>query len=210
MALNITVVGIGPGHPDYLIPLGEKAIQRAEILVGSVRALQDFGREGQEQIPITGSLSVLKDDIKALPDGTNIVVLVSGDPGYYSLLTWLKKHFSADSRIRVIPGLSSMQVAFSRLGETWYDAELLSFHGRRPSDESLQYTDGKKLGFLTDKVQNPAYIAAELIEKGWPKDTFAAALERISYEDEQIVQGTLEEIQKLKGFSHSILVVIAV
>ena len=41
------------------------------------------------------------------------------------------------------------------------------------------------MGFLTDPEYNPAHIARILIDAGWPKETRAAALERLSYDDEK-------------------------
>ena len=65
-----------------------------------------------------------------------------------------------------------MTFAFARLGEVWHNADLMSFHGRQPEETDLYYAEGRKLGFLTDPEQNPAYIARYLIEEhGWPKDT---------------------------------------
>ncbi len=208
MVCGLTVVGIGPGNPDYLIPLGRRTIENADVLIGGSRALREFAMEGQKTIAITGNLSELESGIRAIPEGSDVVVMVSGDPGYYSLLSWLKKTFPA-WEIKVVPGLSSIQVAFSRLAEVWQDAQLLSFHGRIPADIELEYKPGRKLAFLTDAEHNPGYICSLLLEKGWPENTNAYALERISYDDEKKVEGTLRECAELEGFSHSVLVVIA-
>ena len=40
-----------------------------------------------------------------------VVVMVSGDPGYYSLLDALQRNFEQE-KIEVIPGISAMQLAF--------------------------------------------------------------------------------------------------
>ena len=45
-------------------------------------------------------------------------------------------------------------------------------------------------------------------EHGWPKETTAAACERLSYEDERIERATLGDIAELPGFYHSVLVVM--
>ena len=133
--------------------------------------------------------------------------MVSGDTGYYSLLPYLKKKFPT-TRIDVVPGISSMTFAFARLNEVWHDADLMSFHGRQPAPERLVYEAGKKMGFLTDPEYNPAHIARILIDAGWPKETRAAALERLSYDDEKIVDSTLEVLTELEGFGHSVMVVL--
>ena len=46
MEYKIRVVGIGPGSPDYLMPVGKKVIDQATILVGSKRALEILAPPG--------------------------------------------------------------------------------------------------------------------------------------------------------------------
>lgn len=58
-----------------------------------------------------------------------IVVLVSGDPGVFSLLPVIRRNFPHEN-ITVLPGISSLQAICARAGETWHDAAILSGHGR--------------------------------------------------------------------------------
>ena len=207
MAHTLYIVGIGPGNPDYVVPRGLTLIKHASVLVGSERSLEDFQEPGQITYPVTGKLSVLAEQIERELNDHDVVVMVSGDTGYYSLLPYLKKKFTANP-IEVVPGISSMTFAFARLNEVWHDADLMSFHGRQPAPEKLVYEAGKKIGFLTDPEYNPAHIARILIDAGWPKETRAAALERLSYDDEKIVDSTLEVLTELEGFGHSVMVVL--
>ena len=199
MAHTLYIVGIGPGNPDYVVPKGLSLIKHATVLVGSERSLEDFKEPGQITYPVTGKLSWLSEQIERELHDHDVVVMVSGDTGYYSLLPYLKKKFPT-TRIDVVPGISSMTFAFARLNEVWHDADLMSFHGRQPAPEKLVYEAGKKMGFLTDPEYNPAHIARILIDAGWPKETRAAALERLSYDDEKIVDSTLEVLTELEGF----------
>mgnify|MGYP000228900688 len=132
--------------------------------------------------------------------------MVSGDPGYYSLLPWLKKQFP-ECPLTVIPGISSVQAAYCALAQPWQGSEWLSFHGRVPDDDKLMFSEGRKLSFLTDGVHNPAFIAEYLMGKGWPGETPASACEHLSYENQHIVTSTLSEIAKLDGFEESVMVV---
>ena len=204
MAHTLYIVGIGPGNPDYVVPKGLNLIKHATVLVGSERSLEDFKEPGQITYPVTGKLSWLSEQIERELHDHDVVVMVSGDTGYYSLLPYLKKKFPT-TRIEVVPGISSMTFAFARLNEVWHDADLMSFHGRQPAPEKLVYEAGKKMGFLTDPEYNPAHIARILIDAGWPKETRAAALERLSYDDEKIVDSTLEVLTELEGFGHSVM-----
>lgn len=207
MVAAITVAGIGPGSPDYMIPAAREAIDTADVVVGGKRALDTLVTGSQRRLSITADLKTLEQSIRAVPEQEKITILVSGDPGYYSLLQWLRRTFP-DEPIRVIPGLSSIQVAFSRIAESWYDATLLSFHGRVPEERELVYREGRKLAFLTDAQHNPAYIARTLIAHGWPSGARAVAIERISYEDENAIDTTLADCANSEGFFHSVLVVI--
>ena len=102
---DIIVAGIGPGHPDYMLPAAARAIREAQVLVGGRRALAQFAREGQRTMAVTGDITAVMQFIREALATSYVVVMVSGDPGYYSLLDALRRHFPA-ACIRVIPGLS--------------------------------------------------------------------------------------------------------
>lgn len=206
MVTKLVVVGIGPGSPEYMIPAAQKEIATADVVVGGRRALDTLASEWQQKIPITGKLDDLQTELERLSEHLHVAVLVSGDPGYYSLLSWLKRTFP-DVVIEVIPGLSSVQVAFARLAETWQDADWLSFHGRTPNDSELAYEPGRKVAFLTDRKQSGAFICRALMSAGWPKEAHVAMLERISYEDERTQEGTLEEGAEWPDFTEAVVVV---
>lgn len=207
MAHRLIVAGIGPGGRDYILPKAFRAIENAKYLAGGRRALSDFAKEGQETYPVTGKLSLLADWLAASLAKDDVVVMVSGDPGFYSLLPWLKKKFET-AEIEVIPGISSVQAAFCEIGESWQGGEWLSFHGRVPPEEKTAYEEGRRLAFLTDGEHAPAYIAEYLMARGWPAETRAAAAEHISYENQHIAEGTLADIARLPGFSESVMVVM--
>ena len=90
---TLIVAGIGPGGRDYILPKALEAIEKAHYLVGGRRALHDYAKEGQETYPVTGKLSLLSDWLTEKLALGDVVVMVSGDPGFYSLLPWLKKKF---------------------------------------------------------------------------------------------------------------------
>lgn len=204
----ITVTGIGPGSPEYLLPVAKKAIEQATVLIGSQRALNAFVGDGQQQIVIDSDIAGVLDKLVEVPAHEQVVVLVSGDPGFYSLLAALKERFGS-ARLKVIPGISSVQMAFARIGELWHDAVLTSMHGRYAEDSQLAYREGKKLGVLTDGKHSPAYIARVLLDREWPPDTPVCLCENLSYENENILETNLIEVSRVLGFTHSVMVVKA-
>jgi len=203
---KIVVVGIGPGNPDYIVPKGLKAIEQAKFLVGGRRALNQFAVDGQETCPITADIQSVMDFIRAKVKLAHVVAMVSGDPGYYSLLDALRRDFPAE-QIVVIPGISAMQYAFARLALPWHDATLASFHGRTPAAQDIAYKQGKILGLLTDSKYNSQTIAEILLQAGWPEAQTVHICSRLSYDDETIVTTTLDGAINLPAVSHCILIV---
>lgn len=204
---EIIVAGIGPGHPDYMLPAAARAIREAQVLVGGRRALAQFAREGQRTMAVTGDIAAVMQFIREALATSSVVVMVSGDPGYYSLLDALRRHFPA-ACIRVIPGLSAMQLAFARLALPWHEARLLSFHGRKPAAERLAYQSGSVLGMLTDRTFTSKTIPAVLLANGWPPETRLFICARLSYEDERIKETTLAEAPALPETGSCILIAV--
>jgi cobalt-precorrin-7 (C5)-methyltransferase len=204
----IFVVGIGPGHPDYVLPAARRCIEQAEVLVGGRRALADFAGPHQQTMTIAGDIAAVLDFIRKSAAVQDVVVMVSGDPGYYSLLDALRRSFSA-TQLQVIPGISSVQFAFARLALPWHDARLISMHGRKPSAEELGYTPGTILGILTDAVCHSQSIPAMLLQAGWPEDAEAFICARLSYEDETILHTSLRGAMDQEKFTHCVMVVKA-
>jgi cobalt-precorrin-7 (C5)-methyltransferase len=152
MAINppaIVIAGCGPGSPDYLTDAVRRAVAEAEVLVGSRRLLELFPQIACRRIPVDSHIEAVLDSIAELrSEGRQVVVLVSGDPCLYSLGQRLVAHFGREN-CRIIPGVSSVQAAFARLGLDWSDARILSAHGRTPGISPADLARHDKLAVLT-------------------------------------------------------------
>jgi cobalt-precorrin-7 (C5)-methyltransferase len=203
---RLIIAGIGPGSPDYILPAAWQAIERATVLVGGQRALDSFARPDQLTYAVGGDMAGLLHFLREQLVGHDVVVMVSGDPGFYSLLELLRKHFPSGS-LQVIPGLSSFQVAFARIGLPWQNARVLSAHGRQPDPAALTYTEGAILSFLTDGKNNPARIAGWLLERNWPAQARVWLCKNLSYENETILSVPLADALQVRGFDSCVMVV---
>ena len=112
-----------------------------------------------------------------------ITVIVSGDPGFYSMLNYLENVFGREE-LEVIPGISSVQYMFARLGMHWYDAFVSSLHGKE-FNFTEKLNDYNKMGLLTDSKFTPQRIAGELF-KNKQNDVKIFVGENLSYENEKI------------------------
>ena len=203
---KIIVAGIGPGAKNYITPAALEKIQSAKFLVGGKRALAAFAAPNQETCAITKDLNAVINFIAEKISSGEVVVMVSGDPGYYSILELLRKNFQPEI-IEVIPSISAMQLAFAKLALSWHNATLLSFHGRKPSNEDLKFAQGKILGMLTDNEFNSATISEILLQNGWSENSNIAICARLSYPDEKIFCTTLANAVKMEPVKNCILIV---
>ena len=197
---KIFVVGIGPGSEEFLTHAARRAVENADILVGGKNALALFPSLEKPKKAIDKNLDEVLKFIKKNRQ-KNIAILTSGDPGFFSILERILKNFPKEE-IEVIPGISSMQLCFARIKETWQDAKFLSLHGRKI--ENLKIKNHKKIVILTDSNFTPNRIAKFLLKKGNKK---VAICENLSTSKERIIESDLESIAKQK-FSGNCVVVI--
>jgi len=203
---RLTIAGIGPGSRDYILPAALSAIEDTSVLIGGARAIQAYAKPHQETFTVGSDIAGLIDYVKSKLLIADVVVMVSGDPGYYSLLATLRDTVPAGA-LRVIPGISSFQMAFSRLGLPWQNARLLSAHGREPDRAQMGYEAGRLLSFLTGPGNDPARIAGWLQEQGWPLQSSVWLCRNLSYEDETVWQTTLGATLSASGFDSCVMVV---
>lgn len=205
MKNKLWVLGLGPGHAEYILPITKKKLEASDMIIGGKRHLKSVPDSKAHKIPLMLPLTKTIEYVKAHYQEKQISIIVSGDTGYYSLLKGLLKHFSYE-QLEVYPGISSLQYFFARLGMTYDDAYLSSLHGREIDLENL-VKKHNKVGLLTDKVWTPSKIAETLLALGLKKHILFVG-ENLSYEDERITQLTLEEAC-LRQFSSLCVVVIA-
>lgn len=203
---KIKIVGLGPGSKDYILPIVSKSIKEADIVVGGSRNLESIDITGKETMEIGNNLEDVSNYIRANYKKKKIVVLVSGDPGYYSFLRYIKRNFNKEE-YEVITGIGSMQYMFARIGESWEDAYIGSLHGREIDFINIT-KEIKKVGLLTDKKWTPKKIAAELVNNNLGEKRIYIG-ENLSYENERITIGTAKEISK-KEDNYDICVVVIV
>ncbi|MBS4538571.1 precorrin-6y C5,15-methyltransferase (decarboxylating) subunit CbiE [Clostridium sp. D2Q-11] len=202
---KIYVVGLGPGHRDYILPIAKKIVLESDVIIGAKRNLNNIDTKGKEIFDISLGLKEMIVYIKNNWDIRKIVVVVSGDTGFYSLSDYLKRNLD-NRRIKMIPGISSLQYMFSKVGESWEDAYLCSLHGRN-NDFLTAVKENKKVGILTDKVWNPQKIASELIKNNM-KSKIMYVGENLSYETEKIYIGKPEEIVCLEEIDLNVVVIL--
>ena len=203
---KINILGLGPGNKNYILPIVMEKIRDSDVIIGGKRNVESVQDEigSKEILYIKSDLSSLTGYIKSNRH-KKISVIVSGDTGFYSFLTFLKKHFS-DEELLVIPGISSVQYMFARISDYWYDAYVGSVHGKE-FDFIEKLKECGKLALLTDNKNTPQEIAKELVRNGM-NDTLVCVGENLSYEDERIYRykaGELVDLEQEFGMNVVVL-----
>ncbi|AZQ33872.1 precorrin-6y C5,15-methyltransferase (decarboxylating) subunit CbiE [Streptomyces cyaneochromogenes] len=157
----ITVVGTGTGAPPP-----EDVLADAELVVGGRRHLEAVRLpDGVERV-VLGALAPALDTIEEyVAKERPVVVLASGDPGFFGIVRVLAERFGSE-RLDVRPGVSSVATAFARLGLTWDDAVVVSAHGRDPRTAVHVCRAHPKVAVLTGPGAGPAELGAALRHTG--------------------------------------------
>ncbi|GAA2563351.1 MULTISPECIES: precorrin-6y C5,15-methyltransferase (decarboxylating) subunit CbiE [Streptomyces] len=153
----ITVVGTGTG-----VPVDAGVLAGAELVVGGRRHLDAVRLpEGAERV-VLGPLAPALDTVGTyVAEGRPVVVLASGDPGFFGIVRALAERFGAE-RLDVRPGVSSVAAAFARVGLPWDDAVVVSAHGRDPRTAVNLCRARPKVAVLTGPGAGPAELGAAL------------------------------------------------
>ncbi|MFB7087658.1 precorrin-6y C5,15-methyltransferase (decarboxylating) subunit CbiE [Streptomyces sp. NPDC056296] len=153
----ITVVGMGAGTPPP-----EDVAADAELVVGGRRHLDAVRLpEGAERV-VLGALAPALDTVaEYVAKGRRVVVLASGDPGFFGIVRALAERFGPE-RLDVRPGVSSVAAAFARVGLPWDDAVVASAHGRELRTAVNVCRAHPKVAVLTGPGAGPAELGAAL------------------------------------------------
>jgi cobalt-precorrin-7 (C5)-methyltransferase len=173
-----------------------KTALSCDLLLGGSRNLEIFSNFSGEKRATGREIKPLIDLIRAHYQSRKIGVLVSGDPGLYSLLPLLKHHFPQE-HLEVVPGISALQYLFARIKLPWHDALILSLHGREQQNLPELVRDSAKVGLFTDRRHTPAAICGLLLEKGIENRKVYIG-ENLSYPEEKIYRGSLEECREIQ------------
>lgn len=191
---KVYIIGIGPGSLDYLIPAAKKEIEKAECLIGGSRILSLFDYPDKKKVCLDGCYRDAISYIQKNKEKEKIAVLVSGDPGLYSFLGQVSSVLGKEE-YEVIPGISSLQLAFAKSGESWHDAKIISLHGREVGNLAEDIKKSNKVFLFTDKKFPPSEIADYLLNNGI-ENRKVLVFEELSYPGENILETNLESLMR--------------
>ena len=197
------IVGVGPGSPGYVTAEAQRVIRESDIVVGwefnflPVKSLiagkKVYLQEAGNYIQVANDAAEA-----ARKQDKTVAVLRIGDPCISSGQAGLLKVFH-DFEVKIVPGISSVQMAAAVARINQDESVIISFHNNEDLEETRRFMldafrRKRNLIIITGPEQTPDKTATYLINNGVSKTTPAVVCENLTLEDERIFQGALIEV----------------
>ncbi|APW99652.1 cobalt-precorrin-7 (C(5))-methyltransferase [Halobiforma lacisalsi AJ5] len=210
----VHVVGIGPGNREYLTPRGERAIREADVVVGFTTVVEFVEELTDDSTDLlTCGYRDEADALEAFGDrvaaGESGVAVAMGDPNHsgYQFVGKVQDAVATaapETPVRIVPGISSLQVAASRARTPMEETEFVTLHksGDLESEmERLSDAVGDRHLLVLPRPYDlmPGDVAAFLLERGADPELEALVLEKLTHADETVDRRTLAELSEHAG-----------
>ena len=219
---KIYIVGIGDDGLEGVPAAARELLDTAELLIGDAHTLSLLPSGKAERLIVGTRLEKAVDCIRGAAGAADdknadasmakgngakrTVVVVYGDPMFYGLARYLCDRLGKD-RFEVIPHVSSMQLAFARVKESWEDAYLtnLANHPLEAIVERIRVAE--TVGLFTTDTCTPSALAQALLQRNI--DYFSAYVcENLGSPDERVTSGTLPEIAGQSFSSLNVMILV--
>ncbi len=188
---KIHIIGIGEDGLDGVTDAARRLVNEAQLLIGEAHSLSLVPQAPGERVTVGANLDDVAARLKEI-GGRNTVLLAVGDPLFYGVARYLCDKLGKE-RFEVVPHVSSMQLAFARVKESWEEAFLTNLAGHSVEAVLGQIRGAEKVGLFTSEDSPPNVVAKTLLENGL--DSFTAYVcENLGSPDERVTQGELAEL----------------
>ncbi len=205
------VVGIGEDGLSGLSAAARAQVETAEVIVGGDRHHALAPNITAERVAWPSPFDAMIAAIRGYR-GTRVVVLVTGDPLWFSVGARLSNpkyeaHIPANE-IVYHPQLSAFQWAAARMGWSLADTETLTAHGRPAEQIVPAFWPGARLLILTAGAQTPGEIAALLTARGFGESRLTV-LGALGGPDEKRIDGLAQDWHAPSPAFHTLAVEVA-
>ena len=223
---SIAIVGAGPGDEELISVKGKKLLEQADcVLYAGSLVPEEMTSWCKEGAVVRNSAAMTLEEQMALVQehyrkGHNIVRLHSGDPSIYGAIQEQMTLFDElGMEYFIVPGISSFNAAAAVLKSEFTIPEVVQTiiitrgEGKTPLPENEKLEEMAKLK-ATICLFLSAGIAAKVQEqmlRYYEPDTPVAVLYRLTWKDEEVYTGTLQnlaELVKASKKTRTVLIVV--
>lgn len=213
---EVWVVGVGPGEPEYVTLKAVKLIDGADYVAGFKRALQVVERLVKGKILIidyANENEVLKSLASEAKAGKKCAICCYGDPNF-SDKQFVEKIKSVYMDVKVVPGISSVQVSCAKAGLAMEESMFITFHKSGPinneKEELLRVVkEGHRNAIVLPRPWDfmPKDIAKFLIDNDVAKNLEVAVHENLTLSNEIVHVCKLSDLLNTEQSDLSIIVI---
>jgi precorrin-6Y C5,15-methyltransferase (decarboxylating) len=200
------ILGIGDDGLAGLTDSARRILASSDVILGAASTLGLLRDLPARKIALEPEMSAALRQVKDAVGARNPVLVSSGDPLFYGVARYLCDRLGKDS-FEVVPHVSSMQLAFARVKESWEDAYLTNLAGRPIEAVVDRIRTAEKVGLFSSDEVPPARLARELIERGI--DYFRAYVcENLGSPDERVTQAELADLATMDFHALNVLILV--
>lgn len=204
-APRIQIIGVGDDGQDGLTGHARQQIEQAEVLLGPANLLKRISLGPQRRLEIGADLAELRTALEQV-GSQRAVLLAIGDPLFYGIARYLTETLGKD-RFEVLPHVSSMQLAFARVKESWDDAYLSNL-ATQPLDRVVDSVrTAERVGLFTTEEITPSVVAEALLDRRIDYFTVYVC-ENLGSPAETVTQGDLKDIKGQSFAALNVMVLV--
>lgn len=203
---TIHIVGISDDGLAGVTEAAARLIREADLLIGPEQALALVGQTRARHLAVGADPDQAVREIAAADAKSRIVVLSIGDPLFYGVARYLCDKLGKE-RFEVVPHVSSMQLAFARVKESWEEAYLADLASKPLPHVVERVRTADKAGLFTTAQTPPKAVLAALLERGID-GFFAYVCENLGSPDERVTQGELRELAGVDFSPLNVLILV--
>jgi precorrin-6Y C5,15-methyltransferase (decarboxylating) len=193
---RIHIIGIGSDGLAGLTARARELLVGAQVVFGAESVLDQLPELKAERVRIGSDLQEVIAALNAHSGNRRIAIVAGGDPLFYGVARYLCDRMGKE-RFEVLPHVSTMQLAFARIKESWEEAYLTNLQTHPLETVLDRVRTAEVVGLFTSEEEGPAEIAQVLLARGL--DYFKAFVcENLGAPDERVTQGDLADIQEME------------
>jgi precorrin-6Y C5,15-methyltransferase (decarboxylating) len=193
---KIYIIGVGSDGLAGVTSRAHDLLTTADLLLGSDSTLALVAELKAQRLPIGTNLQEVVSTLETNLGKKRMVVVASGDPLFYGVARYLCDRLGKE-RFEVIPHVSSMQLAFARVKESWEEAYLTNLATHSLESVLDRIRTAEVVGLFTSEEDDPPTIARQLLARGL--NYFRAYVcENLGAPDERVTQAELTDLQEME------------
>jgi precorrin-6Y C5,15-methyltransferase (decarboxylating) len=203
---KLVILGIGDDGLAGLTDAARRTLAESDLILGGSSTLSLLDELPGRKVVLEPEMSAALRQVKEALEARRPVLVSGGDPLFYGVARYLCDRMGKES-FEVVPHVSSMQLAFARVKESWEEAYLTCLAGRPIETVIDRIRSAEKVGLFSSEEAPPSRVARELLSRGID-DFRAYVCENLGSPDERVTQAELSDLTGMEFDPLNVLILV--